>query len=1540
MSMAARWLILVPVIATTVARAAMFAGVVVSPTGAPVENAELRLAYGPVVLACTEKSDAQGRFRTTILQGCPGYVWARAEGLAPGFARIGEGTATIQLYSQRVASGSVTRSLTGEPVAGARITLRLLHKKKYFHPAEIAACPFSLSTASDGDGAFVLSGVYPVEEYDLVVSATDCAGEITPLPPDSAQPLRIALHPEGTLEACAVDLRSGRPIAGATIEVERTRWGVGTTTTDASGAFRIGELGHERLNLRAWSDTHFLSGRKSASVLSKAGQHVRASTLLMEPGYRPLLRVHDADTGRPITRGRITLDSLYEFIPREAALDWATQALPLLPRLPAGCVVEASDYVTRSLSLLPPAPQLDVKEIDVAMTPAPILHLVVVDALKAPIPLADVTAVVSLWRGGLRTLYLRHITSASGYVQLRNEEAGSFQFIVEKQGYSPREEYFPSRQRSATLELVLQRTGAVLGRVRTSDGSPIASATVTLLGGFFTASFPGRATVEVQPDGAWRCNAVPATPQGLTLFADAPGMRASYVQSVKVRPGEDVEAPELVLRPLLNVSGRVVEEGTRRPVADCVLRCREQSLGLSPPAVVTGADGAFTLPGLAPGLVFANLEPPEPEDGAAYVPPFLQWWLSDHDVRDCEIELSRGVPVSGRVLDADTGGPVEGATVKAARITGGESVSGEVGGLASDPRGQFRMAVPWLWSQARVSADKPGYLAAHTDVLLSGDALEGVEVRFTRGGSVSGMVVDASGEGVVDARILARRSEATQGSSRETLSGTARGLGKFQISSMRPGAWELVAARRNQKPSFSDETPAKARATLQVAAGEECADVVLTLPSEETYSGVLAGVVLDHEGQACPRADISFRCVRARDPALAGNRGGSISADMNGKFRAENLPDGIYLLSVQTVSPLDGSRLNAREFTGIQVPCDDLVLHMPMPARVKGRVVDAGTGEPVGAFYIAVTDAGLRAVTAMSTVANIEGRFDVVVDSTGTFVARVTSTDRRFGSSEPFTVAEGQTVEGLVVKVSAGAVLTVAVKDSQGRPAPQVAVTARPSEDPAYLSSYEPFGRLTDAQGTIVFRTLAAGRYNVSAQLRRRRQATQVDVKTGEPASLEMVLAAGGTVEGSVHDRAGGPVVGAMVSCAGAFTRSDDAGRFRLEEIDAGSQHVIAEWPRLRETPPLQRVQDVEVKEGETTRVEFAEPSGRIFGRVTQAGRPVEGAMVQAEGDGAGGRSETRTAADRQGRYELEGLPAGPVAMQVTVPLAGSAGWVPARARRVQLGDGESQQVDFELPGGAIGGLVTVPNGYAPQEAGIFVLSQENGIDIRVWPDGDGRFLIAPLDAGTYILHVSIKGLIAADRTVKLGEGEEKTDLRLELKTGGRIVGSVRSTRNAQNCQVEVRLARGGRLSAAVQDDRYEVSAVPAGSHQVCLIAEGVVREAKPVELEEGKEARVDFDLRKPVTLRLTLRGVETSALEGRGVPFYGQVYFQGRHQPVGWRTTGQTGVYEVSLGCLAYDFTIGMAGYQPARFRLDLSGQAPGAVVEQAVELVRTAEE
>ncbi|HEV2429505.1 MAG TPA: carboxypeptidase regulatory-like domain-containing protein, partial [Thermoplasmata archaeon] len=165
-------------------------------------------------------------------------------------------------------NGSAYNPLTDPLADGAQVTLSGLNLT-------------TLSTTTDASGAFVFSNV-PPSVYQVAIrihGSNFSAAQVTALPGKTVnETTGLSL---GQVLGTVTDPR-GTPIAGATVSVTGLSGTVGTNSTNASGKFRIDELGVGNYTVQASVPTLGLLSQPVRAALSKEGANATVELRLAE----------------------------------------------------------------------------------------------------------------------------------------------------------------------------------------------------------------------------------------------------------------------------------------------------------------------------------------------------------------------------------------------------------------------------------------------------------------------------------------------------------------------------------------------------------------------------------------------------------------------------------------------------------------------------------------------------------------------------------------------------------------------------------------------------------------------------------------------------------------------------------------------------------------------------------------------------------------------------------------------------------------------------------------------------------------------------------------------------------------------------------------------------------------------------------------------------------------------------------------------------------------------------------------------------------
>jgi protocatechuate 3,4-dioxygenase beta subunit len=396
------------------------------------------------------------------------------------------------------------------------------------------------------------------------------------------------------------------------------------------------------------------------------------------------------------------------------------------------------------------------------------------------------------------------------------------------------------------LSIVLDPGGEIAGVVLDQDGQPLGGALVRalregggdermleaqrLLGGAFKTARSGS-------DGLFRLEGLPSA--AYSVIAEKPGYSAA--SAAAVRPGET--RLELLLEAAARLEGRVVDAATLRPIPVFEVRLvdlEREAVGGGEPSPfdfrpwrqARDADGRYFRDGLEPGRCRVEVR----ADG--FAPSAQDIVLASGAVAEVSFALERAGVLTGQVIDASTGQPVEGARVGLASRDGrppaAEDESADsrrevrryfedfalARSVSTDGEGRFELAsFPAEPQTVVVTHDE--FVQEHRDeVAVAFGEQKELKILFKKGLSLSGTIADAASRPAVGAFVLVKGT--SEGFERVRKSATADAEGRFRIGGLERGSYRLIVpSREGRSPPSSQDIAIDER---------DVEDLRLTLP--------------------------------------------------------------------------------------------------------------------------------------------------------------------------------------------------------------------------------------------------------------------------------------------------------------------------------------------------------------------------------------------------------------------------------------------------------------------------------------------------------------------------------------------------------------------------------------------------------------------------------------------------------------------------------------------------------------------------------------
>ncbi len=847
-----------------------------------------------------------------------------------------------------------------------------------------------------------------------------------------------------------------------------------------------------------------------------------------------------------------------------------------------------------------------------------------------------------------------------------------------------------------------------------------------------------------------------------------------------------------------------------------------------------------------------------------------------------EFTHSQGARLAGKVVD-EKGQPVAEAEILA-RLAGpiGEGI-GVLREATTDDAGVFRMEAVHLGA-IELSTSPEGYVGAKLLVdqdLIDGGAVEGLVLTLSRGQSLAGRVAfpDGTPAAGVFLRVSADFSQVDLNGQNAARAMLENGVdetdaeGAFAVSGLGVGPFKVSA-----QLEVEEGPHAGVWRTAQNGVKPGVEDLVIEL--EKVIS--LSGRAVDLEGAPLE----SFRVVASLQGTGgmlgigAERQSGKFDADDEGNFSLPNLRSGVWDVRATSVGygTPDGIEVVLPE----PESAPDLVFIFAPAARIEGVVLDTFGQSLAGAqvgLELSLADrvAASQNPDSPEAISDFEGKFKLAGVEPGS--RSVTASMPGFASSEPkpIVLVSGEVVDGLVLELRVGGLLTGEVRNDEGEPAPgrSVIVQLMPGYNRQFMST-------SDARGEFRFEHLEPGNWQVIAMpnvltgeangesgkglgdlLGKMKMAT-AEIIDGE--SLHLILGQPPenpiTLKGSVV-HAGEAVPDAVVSFVPEGSEglgdlkmayTDERGEFQVD-LDKRGEYLVT----VQNNVATGRQNSIEFgetipQEGEEHKLELDLPLGRISGTIEgPGGSPAANCRVTLNVEGGVaygsflGGQYAEVATDQDGRYDIPYLRPGTYTIAAGgILLGGLLGGDGASSGRVvknglTIGEGEwLQSIDFALPRpGVLIGNVQDSAGLPVAGAAVWVRNADGHVLERfamVETDGAGEFTYAGLAPGTYSIFAkkgdSVSMSSAPARLAEAGTAEATVHLEpgfmllvtvvdkaeAELRARISVIDGAGHEMSGLLSMTEIMAQLGAGFSAGVQ----RVGPLPAGKYRVtATLADG-----------------------------------------------------------------------------------------------------------------------
>ncbi len=1535
-------------------------GIVKNSTGQAVADATVVVqckGHTTYTAACTGKD---GAFAVELGERAPGVVWAAAPGCEPASAdAVFDASLVLTLRTGRAVAGTVVVNRSGAPVVDARVEARLSSGKIYLHDPGIRACPLVPTATTDGEGRFTLDTLFAGEFYTLHTTAPGFADQDFELRPDPKEPPRIVLDPEAVLTGTVVDA-SSVAIPNATVEYTPLYAPPGMVVADASGRFRIGNLGTDFVSLRAWTSEYVPERLNTSKVKALPGRETECPPVRVVPGWFARITYVIRDTDKVVPRGM--------GYPRRTDLPWMTARTPIvsgssvygpLPAWKCHFVTHATGFCTDVSTDLMRKSNARIEDVSVVLTPHLRLWGTVVDQEGKPLFGVALTNLDSIFDN--RFDYpespgqhpRQSITDASGaYVFMADRLNTRFRLAAFKLGYATLEKSVNGK--SGEVNYILTTGARLSGRVVMEDGSaPSDKTSVTLMRNRYDAR--NALTAECDSGGRYAFEHLP--PGLCRLQAQSEHFFSAPAEAGEIEGTSDIVAKDLVLIRALKFGGKVVDEGTMKPIEGVRVtlldaRTRREMPSLS---ALSGVEGTFNIEHVPAGEYNyqAKVDPEFPD--ALYMfsddySPNARIKLVNDDITDYVIKGKAAARIEGRVVVAETGMPV--AKV---RVSADARDSSYYGGnfrnsASTDGSGNFSvLGVPGGMG-LMLTAQIDGYPPAEKPLpdIKTGDVLQNVILELVPGRSVSGVVLDSNEKPVAGANVSGHMQREGLGILHNSQHLESDKEGKWKAEHLNPGAWQFAA--NLDKYSIATNDPS-VTVNVTVSPDEDTTGVVLHLKDTKEFTGYLKGKVVDANGKPVANTSIQLQALEGRywnfDQGMHSTNGAGV-------FEITKIPEGKYTLTLYT-----GGDVPYR-FENIVCPQDNLVLKLEAKGGIIGHVVGP-RGEAIGNFraWLITRPDQQQWETGESraqTFSSRDGLFEYKDLVSGSYRVQVSAEGFVTKTSEPILIQPGKTAETTIHLIGGGGV-RVHVSDPQNKPVVGAMVLTEAQFGAWQQNSFRrpDTSRATDPAGDCLLSSLEPGTLTIYAWREGFAYAKgQTMVQAGRTSDLTLVLSAGGVIAGHVFDGAGKPVPNSLV---GAYLRTpqaswqssnnlvDAGGAYRITGLVAGKYSVGLSRREGSSTYTVAN-QSVDVAEGQTTTLDFTLAGGRIYGTVTKRGAPARGGFVSGYSSGIERSRSYNAQIDSEGKYQLTNVAPGELELRVAADRFG--GWGGRRTKVVMPAEGDLQ-LDLTFPSAVVRGHVTTESGGTPiAGAKVSATVSAKADDPSTTMGGsettsgaDGAFELKDLPGGFCTVNAVADQYSNAESKLELAEDGEVGGIVLRLPSGGRLAGTVTVpgdyispyTPYVTVAYPDDRGPVRSTGSPSVREGRYDIGGLPPGELRAIVAqpGNGLAPSVKRVVIETGKTTQADFVLQRGVPVTFNITDATGQVVDRATTPTALIVHIDGYPCRLGWDYTTAPTEYVVRLvpGQYAIEIVSGVAKDESVKVNVTVpaSGEPPAPI-------------
>ncbi|MBI3448973.1 MAG: carboxypeptidase regulatory-like domain-containing protein [Acidobacteria bacterium] len=770
------------------------------------------------------------------------------------------------------------------------------------------------------------------------------------------------------------------------------------------------------------------------------------------------------------------------------------------------------------------------------------------------------------------------------------------------------------------ISVALRPAASIEGTVRDKSGRPIAGATVDISGpppGGLKLPIPiffpiGIDPVTTDAQGRFRIEPLPARSE-LKLSVTSSAFAPWDTAGIHLRPGERRKGMEVILDPGEVISGRVVHgDGTPVPGAAITASRRREDgpggmviridtgggggrrranpmAGEALPAVVTSDDGTFRVHGVTAGVWSLDVE----SDGFApkNVAGLKLVEGSGADVGD--VTLEPGAVLSG-IVTTTSGEPIPFAR---GRVTKEFSLLGQ---FTAEIDGSFQTRSLKAGEAVTLTVDADGFGSVEKAGLTP--PAEALTIALPAASRISGTVVDKeTNQPIPDFSVSVSRNRNMGGGMArmaQVMQGPEAAFhddgGAFTIDGVDPGKI-MVSAKAS---GYRDSQVAE----LEVGEGKDLTGVTLTLD----HAAHVSGTIVDGRGRPVSGATVDKKETSGGGfgMMIRGGAGRGATSDGDGNFVLDGLSRERMTLSV-THDDYESSTVDVDTSRDVE----NLKVSLSRGGSIAGTVLHQDDGSPVDRATVTATAAGSdRFSGARSVTAGPDGAFAIEGVSAGRYTLHAEAAGLTPADQEVIVDAGGAPAP-VELKLAGGVTLTGSITGLKEADLPQFTVRL--------VSGGFGKSAAVDSEGKFEMKGLSPGSATLLASsgiFGGKSMTKAIDIPKGSAAvEATIEFPRGNLVNGTVTHGAD-PIAGASVifrndaTSASTTATTDSAGHYSAEDLESGDYTVNV----MQFSTGLSHNTKLKVDGDEDFDIPM--PVRTLTGRVLDAvsGQPIEGAEISA----------------------------------------------------------------------------------------------------------------------------------------------------------------------------------------------------------------------------------------------------------------------------------------------------------------------------------------